>query len=207
VSWRLADSLIVLRREVDAAFPHRSKASDGTIGDASHVAEGTASDHNPWVHDPAGVGVVRAFDITSAGLKAPGITADDIAEKFRLLGLHGDDRLTGGGYVIFNRRIASGVADWKWRTYHGSSPHTEHIHLSVSRHQSGYDAKESWGLASGLPLTTHVRVTVQANDTLGKIAARAHVSMGRIHQLNPGLFDARHKQGNLIFPGEKVLIS
>ena len=68
-SWRLAKSLDVLRNQVNAQAPTRSKACDGTIGDQAHSSR--ASDHNPnakgvvqaqdFTHDPAG-----GFDSTSS---------------------------------------------------------------------------------------------------------------------------------------------
>jgi|HigsolmetaAR201D_1030396.scaffolds.fasta_scaffold15936_2 hypothetical protein len=45
MAWRLARSLEQLRRQIDAAYPGRSKASDGTIGDVAHSQRN--SDHNP----------------------------------------------------------------------------------------------------------------------------------------------------------------
>lgn len=35
-------------------------------------------------------------------------------------------------YIIWNRRIASlaSTPDWSWRTYTGSNPHVDHIHIS-----------------------------------------------------------------------------
>src|SRR4051794_4525359 len=51
-SWRAAKSLEVLTRELDSHFPHRDKASDGTIGDDNHSSR---SDHFPNAS-----GVVRA---------------------------------------------------------------------------------------------------------------------------------------------------
>lgn len=141
MTWRLAHSLAVLRGEVDLRWPGRSKISDGTIGDAAHASRD--SDHNPWVLDSAHVGVVRAIDIT-----ADGIEADTYAEHLRLLGEGGDRRLDDGGYVIWNRRIASATSGWQWRSYSGSNPHTSHIHLSVSRTPDGYDSDRSWGIGS-----------------------------------------------------------
>lgn len=45
MSWRNAKSLVVLRAQINAAFPSRSKASDGTIGDSRHCPG--SSDHCP----------------------------------------------------------------------------------------------------------------------------------------------------------------
>jgi len=62
MAWRLAKSLEVLRAQINAYAPKRSKASDGTIGDEAHAT--TNSDHNPWVIDQNGMGVVTAIDFT-----------------------------------------------------------------------------------------------------------------------------------------------
>lgn len=135
MSWRLAHSLEVLRAEINARYPNRSKVSDGTIGDAAHASTGSASDHNPWLDN-----TVRAFDITTD----PAIAPQWLAELFRHLGATGDPRLNGGGYIIYNNRIASERDGWAWRAYSGADPHTSHIHLSVSRNAAGYDSAAPW---------------------------------------------------------------
>jgi hypothetical protein len=139
MSWRVAKSLLKLRDEIDAAYPHRTKASDGTIGDAAHQAQGSASDHNPWVHDSAGVGVVRALDVTHD--PAHGCDTYAIAERMRQAK---DHRLTNGGYIISNHRITGPNHDWQWVAYGGSDPHTNHMHVSVSKTQSLYDDTGTW---------------------------------------------------------------
>ncbi|WP_052371954.1 peptidoglycan-binding domain-containing protein [Amycolatopsis taiwanensis] len=145
MAWRLANALIDLRNEVNARWPNRSKASDGTIGDAAHASRD--SDHNPWVIDRNGIGVVRAIDIT-----ANGIDAAWLAEYLRQRGLTGHDgrtgdhRLTGGGYVIYNRRITNDNYSG-WHAYTGSNPHTSHVHVSFSR--TNYDDRAGWGIAGG----------------------------------------------------------
>jgi hypothetical protein len=143
--WRLAGSLIELRNQVNAAYPHRSQASDGTIGDAAHRSEGSASDHNPWVKDSHGVGVVRAFDITHD--PAHGVDTYAMAERFRVAR---DSRVT---YIISNRRITGVEYGWRWATYTGTSdPHTGHVHVSVSTTQSVYDNGRPWsGVTPEIP--------------------------------------------------------
>lgn len=138
-AWRNAKASLTLVAEVDGRWPGRSKASDGTIGDAAHQSR--ESDHNPWVKDAAGVGVVRARDIT-----AEGIDNLWLAEHLRLLGAAGDDRLNDGGYVIHRARIASERQGWAWRTYSGSNLHYHHLHVSLSRLATGYDAPGGWGI-------------------------------------------------------------
>lgn len=136
--WRTAKAIDVLRAEVNVRWPNRSKASDGTIGDAAHASR--SSDHNPWII-VAALGVVRAFDCT-----AQGIDAAAYAEHLRQLGKAGDPRLAGGGYVIFNHRIASERDNWAWRPYTGPNGHTKHAHLSLSRNRAGFDSTATWGI-------------------------------------------------------------
>lgn len=138
MAWRSAHAIDELRKEINARWPNRSKASDGTIGDAAHASR--SSDHNPWVK-VNGVGVVRAIDIT-----ADGIDPDAYAEHLRALGKAGDPRIVPGGYVIWNKRIASERDGWKWRRYTGSNGHTRHIHLSLSTRPAGFDSRASWGI-------------------------------------------------------------
>ena len=136
--WRLAKSLEALRAQVNAAFPERNKASDGTIGDPAHQSR--ASDHNPWVVDGAS-GVVTAMDITHD--PSSGCDAGKIVEALRA---SRDKRIK---YVIWNRRIASsaaigGVTPWTWRSYTGANPHNHHCHLSVKPDKSHFDDTTAW---------------------------------------------------------------
>lgn len=110
-NWRLAPSLAALRDEVNARWPHRSKASDGTIGDTAHSAR--TSEHNPDER-----GIVRAIDIT----------ADGIDPMVIVNAAKGDARVH---YVIYNRRIYSRSHNWVSRTYTGANPHTKHVHVSI----------------------------------------------------------------------------
>lgn len=134
MSWRPAKSLSRLKREIDGRWPNRDRRTDGFIGDAAHCGGGGTSDHCP-----NSAGVVRAFDIDADGIRTAWL-----AEHLRQLGERGDPRLTDGGYVIYNRRIASSVGEWRWRHYTGESPHTDHIHVSVSTKASGYDKGGAW---------------------------------------------------------------
>lgn len=139
MAWRLARSIDVLRDELDAAHPNRSKASDGTIGDPDHASR--HSDHNPWVKDRHGVGVVRAIDVTHD--PTGGCDAGQLADHFRRLGLRGDPRIA---YVIWNRKIYNPSISNAWRHYSGANPHTMHVHLSVSTDQRHYDSTDPWGI-------------------------------------------------------------
>ena len=140
--WRLALSLVTLRDEVNATWPNRDKASDGTIGDPAHAA--TASDHNPNRD-----GAVCAFDITHDPVNGP-----DIAVLFNLLRTapHPDCK-----YLIANRRIASRAqGGFQVRMYTGADPHVNHLHVSVGVGPDGrsvqpYDDTTPPWLASAPP--------------------------------------------------------
>lgn len=135
MQWRVAASLLHLRDQVNAKWPGRGKANDGTIGDAAHASRD--SDHNPWVDN----GVVTALDITND--PAHGVVSEDIANAIRL---SHDPRVK---YIISNRKIATSYAvhgekAWEWRTYHGRNPHDHHCHISVLPTKSLYDSTADW---------------------------------------------------------------
>lgn len=137
-NWRIAESLKKLREQVNAAYPNRSKISDGAIGDAAHATR--ASDHNPWVKDGA-MGIVTAVDVTHD--PANGCDAGLLAEA---LIKSEDSRIK---YVIWNREIATsypahGYPAWTWRPYSGSNPHTKHVHISVQSDKARYDDRSEW---------------------------------------------------------------
>lgn len=143
MSWRVAESLDVLRDELDAAAPNRSTAADGSIGDAAHASRD--SDHNPWV-ERDGVGIVRARDFTHD--PAGGLDCNVLAEFLRQLGRENAHPALGpGAYVIWNGRIASDTEDgqpWDWEPYPGANSHTHHLHLSVATDPAGFDSTRPW---------------------------------------------------------------
>src|SRR5262245_38586963 len=142
MAWRLAKSIEVLRDQINTMAPTRSKASDGTIGNAEHAAR--SSDHNPWVKDGS-TGVVTAIDITHD--PAHGVTGSGIAEAIRA---SRDPRVK---YIIFNHRICNSTpvskggkkyAAWEWSPYTGKNAHEHHVHISVKSDKTLYDSREPW---------------------------------------------------------------
>jgi len=157
MTWRVARSLETLLNQLNAAFPKRSKASDGSIGDANHLAEGwTASDHNPWYPVPAG-GIVTARDFTHD--PANGVDIDRLSDE---LAASRDPRIK---YVIANRLILDARPQfhpWQWIAYHGSDPHTNHLHLSVID-DPRCDEAQLWQL----PMLTHAPPVVPPVTPVG----------------------------------------
>jgi len=128
--WRVAKSLLMLRKQVNEKFTLRAKAWDGTIGDANHSAR--TSDHNP--DDD---GVVKAMDITHDPVN--GVNSQTLADQLRT---SRDPRIK---YIISNRRIcSSSVSPWVWRPYTGSNPHDHHVHVSVMRDKKLFDDEAPW---------------------------------------------------------------
>jgi hypothetical protein len=126
MAWRVAVSLDVLLAQVNAYAPRRSKASDGSIGDAEHATRD--SDHNPWY----GPGIVTARDFThdpAGGLDCQWLADQLVASR--------DPRIK---YVIWNRRIIE-QGGWQWTGYSGPNPHTAHLHLSVTPNGSCDDPR------------------------------------------------------------------
>lgn len=131
MSWRLAGSLVKLRDQINAAHPHRSKVSDGTIGDSAHAA--TVSDHNPNAQ-----GVVCALDITHD--PENGVDIDKLSD---VLAASRDPRIK---YLIANSLIlVPEDSGWTWQGYQGSNPHTSHLHVSV---YGDYDNQKEWDIGA-----------------------------------------------------------
>ncbi len=135
-NWRVAKALDALLAQFNAKYPARSKASDGSIGDAAHASR--SSDHNPWF----GPGIVTARDFThdpAHGMDMNRLSAELVATRDRRI-----------KYVIWNRRIIdsrAGSNPWKWMPYNGTNPHDHHMHVSVMDNVS-CDDPTPWKLAS-----------------------------------------------------------
>lgn len=148
MSWRNAMASLFLLQELNDRWPARDTLSDGTIGDAAHASRD--SDHNPWIKDSLGIGVVRARDIDEDGIDGPWL-----AEHLRQLGAAGDERLANFGYVIYEGRIAGGnpargPGRWAWRPYTGANAHRLHLHVSFTRTPgpNGFDSTAPWGITT-----------------------------------------------------------
>jgi len=132
MAWELTAGLANLRSQVNARWPNRDHASDGTIGDTAHQQE--TSGHNPddtagskpeWNGDSDSRQEVRAWDMDD-DLGEPGTTAQMLVDHFRVLpGFNTVNR-----YMIYNRFIYRASTGYAKEDYTGASAHTEHIHFS-----------------------------------------------------------------------------
>ncbi len=121
--WKVADALEALRGQLDVMAPERSRASDGSIGDAAHATRD--SDHNPW-WILNGQAYVTARDFTHD--PAGGLDCQRLADG---LVASGDQRIK---YLIWNDRFWDRAHGW--RPYPEVNPkrtnrHDHHLHLSV----------------------------------------------------------------------------
>lgn len=163
MTWRNCQASLTFVAAVNAKWPGRDKASDGTIGDAAHATR--SSDHNPWVV-LNGVGIVRARDVDVDGI--------DVAwcvEELRKLGQAGDPRLNPGGYVISNRRITK--PDWSgWSVYTGANAHDHHFHTSYSTAAAGFDSQAPWAFLGGpaVPLAPVMSSSAGSADAMRSLA-------------------------------------
>lgn len=128
MSWYIAPALAQLLTEVNAAWPNRSKVSDGGIGDAAHSSR--TSDHNPNSR-----GSVNAYDFTASGITTAALIA--AAKK------HPSVR-----YIIFNRQIMNrDIGNFRARPYSGANPHTTHVHISLYQSRTAEQRTQKWGIA------------------------------------------------------------
>lgn len=140
MTWRIARSLTVLLAQFNRAFPNRSKASDGGIGNDAHAAEGwTNSDHNPWYPSPNG-GIVTARDFTHD--PAHGMDINVITDQLAAGRDHRIKYIIANGYILDSRPWSN---PWKWMPYRGANPHNKHFHLSVMN-DTRCDDKLLWQL-------------------------------------------------------------
>jgi hypothetical protein len=156
MAWRLANSLVVLRDQLDDRAPGRNKASDGTIAGPGHP--------RPTRHLPNGAGVVCALDVTDD--PAGNCPIHIIAEHVRL------DPHPDLAYVISNSRIASRNTAWEWHRYTGPNPHDRHAHFAVgvgpdSDPRPPYDDTDRWRGVNGGVTPRLLKRGMQGEDVSG----------------------------------------
>ncbi|RYV51387.1 DUF4214 domain-containing protein [Pengzhenrongella frigida] len=126
------------------------------VGGTSEHKEGRALDWGVNVANPA---EKAAGDQFVNWLTAPG-PDDKVGYNARRLGVM---------YVIWNRQIwSNSSSNAGWRAYTGASPHTDHVHVSLS--WAGANVRSSWWTGVALPsdATTRRYVTRVYQDLFGR---------------------------------------
>jgi hypothetical protein len=161
MAWRIAESLKQLRAQINEAYPNRDKSSDGGIGDALHASRN--SDHNPWVKDKHGVGVVTAIDIDE-DLAGNIHSVEAIVSAIRA---SKDPRVK---YIIYEKRITvAGSNLQKWKAYTGKNPHDKHAHISVNSDPKLYDSVKPWALGLKSPSKVSATPAKSANTSQSQV--------------------------------------
>ena len=132
----LTPALTRLRSGFSKAYPRRSTASDGWIGDLAH--QGGTSGHNP--DDTPGVSAERSDADNVPEVRAIDVDVDlipgdraasrlaTIQEIRRIIATPQDRRRLI--YIIFDGLIWAASRGWEPATYTGSNKHREHAHYS-----------------------------------------------------------------------------
>lgn len=195
--YRKAECLKRLLEQVNFAYPGRDKTSDGWIGDTAHASR--KSDHNPWVIDRKGIGVVTAIDIDEDLT----INLHSLAEIVDAICASGDPRVK---YFIYEGRITvqgSGLKAWK--KYTGTNAHKHHAHISVFPDAKFYDDRSDWSIKNGIFVATNAPDVEQfyfivKRDTLSAIARQFATSVPSLMQLN------NLKSPDVIYTGQKLRV-
>jgi len=211
MSWRIAKSLEKLRMQLNALYPNRSKVSDGGIGNAEHASR--ESDHNPWVKDSKGQGVVTARDFTFDDNPADGIGIDG-QSLVDCLVANRDPRIK---YIIWNRRIISSKqSPWVWRKYTGKNAHKHHVHISVMPEEKLFDSEKAWNLDQLKPVSAElssleIKPASQPPDISGESGkdsiADNPVSEQNTAQINPPAPEQTTEQTNIDAPQGQTQIT
>src|SRR5690348_2988037 len=151
MTWRAANSLLVLHRQLKVGAPRAAPPATGAdewglIGDAAHDP---TSDHTP--HDFPGWGgdIVTAADFPNRpdlGLDAHKVL-DDIRRSHDPRAKYG----ISNGQIWSNHPVSQDgrtYAAWAWRPYYGSGKHFTHGHLSVVG-DARADGEQPWATIGG----------------------------------------------------------
>lgn len=164
VAYTIPPALRAIQADANNVAPGRSTASDGTIGDAAHQAQGAASDHNP---DPV-TGIVHAVDITND--PAHGMDTWHWAQIIALRIAAGVETRVkylvsndGQKDVIFNPSVSM-----SWRQ-NGSTPaqdHRSHLHTSILYTPSAENDIRPYFVAAAIPPPVEADLTPEESQML-----------------------------------------
>lgn len=132
VDFVVDKSLDVLLRQLNEHAPNRSKASDGSIGDAAHASRDSA--HNPEDTEDSMDGNDPDHQVDARDFTHDPAHGADMHEFTEQLRVSRDSRLY---LVIFDGRQFSsyaknGIPPYTWRPYTGSDMHRGHAHVQVN---------------------------------------------------------------------------
>lgn len=135
MSAYLAPVLVELRAEINKAYPHRDKSSDGWIGDPAHAQR--VSDHNPDMHSQP-PGCVDAIDVdVDDGDPNHDLRTELIRKAIAHPSTH---------YVISNGKIYSREYGFRARAYKGTNGHYHHVHVSILKTHAARTSTRKWGI-------------------------------------------------------------
>jgi hypothetical protein len=126
MACRCAPALVVLRDQVNAAYPDRDRLSDGCCASAAHSQENPTSDH-----EPGSDGFAAAYDLDLD--LVPGAGPGPMLALREHLYETADSRLK---YLIFRGEIwypHNGVRPRGKYAYTGVNAHAHHMHVSIFR--------------------------------------------------------------------------
>lgn len=192
--WVVVPNLNELLAQMNARFPKRDKASDGSIGNMSHAAR--ASSHNPdrtgspEFRDGDSKDEVRARDIDKDLKDVHGVTMEQVVQHWVKAARAG--KLPWLRYIIFNKRIWHKQDNYKTRKYTGSNTHEKHVHVNSDFTQSADSVtKTDWLLKDfGVPkpkppvqtdLVKKLQTLVKMEAT-GKWDAKTDASLRLMHE-------------------------
>jgi hypothetical protein len=123
MTWRVANSVLTLHRQLRPLAPGAPGTAFGTIGDTDHssTSDHAAKDFPGWGDD-----IVTAGDFPQAERLDPRAVLEAIRQSR-------DQRVKYGisNGQMFSSYPTSAYPAWTWRPYSGSDGHFGHGHLSV----------------------------------------------------------------------------
>lgn len=150
-SWYVAPALLQWRKETDALWPERNKASDGFLGDAAHSARDSQ-------HNPNDRGSVNACDTGIIGI-----------DPYRLVNVAIKDSRTW--YVIYNHTIWSRTNNFRPQKYNGVNGHEHHVHVSILTSVTAENDTRPWGFApTAAPTAVSSKDEIVTKDEVQAIA-------------------------------------
>lgn len=126
---KLAPSLSLLFRELNARWPRRDHRTDGWYA-SPRVRRSIG-------HNPGRGGFTHAIDVDD----------DGIDEMWIINHIYKRDRVLW--YIIWNRTLYSATYGWRPRRYTGFNPHTDHMHIEIYQTVHAENYRRGWGIAPG----------------------------------------------------------